>query len=151
MRTRPVEPPSRARSVPARALRARGHAGACRRAASAPVPRASSAPAPPRAPPQAQRGRGSARRAVRAGSRTRAVRTRRARARTGPLLALVGAARALALGGQRVLRRLGGHHRVLDLAEAGDEVGPLPGLEHGERLLPELAVGAEHRLEADME
>src|SRR5215210_5599267 len=56
------------------------------------------------------------------------------------LLAAVGGAGALALWHRdRVLRRAGGHHRVLDLAQAAEQVGPLAGLEYLERLAARLA------------
>ena len=148
-RTAPAARPSRGWSA-----RARGSASSTRAAASR------RAPALGRAQRRqhehaldqrvgARRGPGSARRAARAGSRTRAGRSRRRAPRRPSAYSPAWASLArLRVGREGVLGGLGRHDRVIDLAQAGDQVGPLAGLEHRERLLAELLVRAEQRLEA---
>src|SRR3954451_23550451 len=52
---------------------------------------------------------------------------------------------------QRVLRRRGGHGRLLEAAELPDQVVPLTRLENRRGLAPELGVVAEQRLEAHVD
>src|SRR5438067_8857225 len=59
--------------------------------------------------------------------------------------------RGLLPGRERVRRRAGSNGRVLDLAEAGDQIGPLSGLEDLDRLLAELLRVARGRVEADVD
>src|SRR3954453_11173764 len=57
----------------------------------------------------------------------------------------------LGLDRQRVLRRLGGHHRVRQRLQPLDQVVPLAGLEDRRGLGAELRVVAVHRMEADVD